>query len=401
MNILVIAYLFPYPADGGYKLRVYNTIKELSYSNDIDLLCFVTGDCSQEQRQHMQSYCKNIWVLNKPAITATTKLCRYILNCFKSVPYVLFSAWDYEKNEFTKRIVATNNYNVIIAEHLIAAHTLYTSNLQLDKHILHVVVNHNVESDLYRTIAIKKNPLLIPFIQIKYFFLKNYEKKINSNFDLSISMSKIDKAIFEKMCPQTKIIVLPNGVDTELYYYRNKLPSNNDIYYAGSFNYYPNVDAIHYFMNDIFPAIKTKINNVRFFIVGGNPPEDIQNYHDGKRVYVLGYQPDIRLIMERCAISVVPLRLGGGTRLKVVEAMSMGIPTVSTSKGAEGLQVTHQKDIIIADEPQKFISHTVELLMNPQMQIQIGLAGRKTAMEQYSWKALIKIFKAELLRGVL
>jgi glycosyltransferase involved in cell wall biosynthesis len=398
MKILVIAYLFPYPPDGGYKLRVYNTIKELSRNNKLDLLCFATEDYSQERQQHMRSYCQNVWVLKKPGMSIMKKLLRYSFDVFNNVPVSLFSAWDAEKIAFLKNIVSKNEYDVVVAEHLIAAHILYSTKLRLKKPILSVVVNHNVESELYKSIAFKKTPLLIPFLYIKFLSLKNYEKKVIASSNLSVTMSNIDQNVFKKMCTQTKFIALPNGVDTDLFYYRKEVPVNHDMYYAGSFNYYPNVDAIHFFMNDIFPAIKSRINDARFLIIGGSVPEEILRYHDGKQVFVLGYQNDLRSIMERCALSVVPLRLGGGTRLKIVEAMSMGIPVVSTSKGAEGLEVEDGQNIIIADDAGEFSKKLIKLLMNSEKLIELAREGRSLVERKYGWSVLIDKLQVELER---
>jgi glycosyltransferase involved in cell wall biosynthesis len=393
-----VTYLFPFPPDCGYKLRVYNTIKELSRSNEIDLLCFVTSDPNIEQK-HIQSYCRNVRLLKKPVLSLEKKLFRYFCNAFGGAPYILYSAWDEEKILFTRDIIRNNAYDVIMAEHLIAGHIVHAAMAHGPKPARTVIVNHNVESDLYRSISLRRYSILtIPYFYAKFLSLREYEKKVVSLFDLAVVMSERDRKVFEGMCPGSKFLTLPNGVDTDFFVRRTTTPENHDVYYAGSFNYYPNVDAVCYFVRDIFPAVRAKVANARFFIAGNNPPEEVVRLHDGDKIIVLGYQNDVRTIMNKCAVSIAPLRLGGGTRLKIVEAMSMGIPVVSTSKGAEGIDAENGRDILVADESIEFAEKLIELLMSRDKLTELAANGRRLIEAKYSWKVLTDKLQSELRR---
>jgi len=388
MKILVLSYLFPFPVDSGYKNRVYNTIKQLSRKNEVDIFCFYDGKIGLSDTDHIRSFCKNVWTMQKPQLPTVTKIFRYLKNIVTKVPCVIFSAWDKEKNSFLNNILNSHQYDVIIAEHLIAGHILYTSYLPDDSLTLKIIVNHNIESDLFRSIISKQTLIKKPFNSIQYLFLRQYEKIVCEFFDLCVVMSSLDKIKFTELCPGKKFIELPNGVDIDFFLRRSQVPSNKDIYYVGSFKYFPNVDAVHYFIGEIFPIIIRQIPKVRFFILGGNPPEEIKRYDDGKKVFVLGYQEDIRTITSQCRVSVVPLQLGSGTRLKITEAMSMGIPVVSTGKGAEGLNVEDGKNIFIANSPELFAKRTLQLLQDYQIANVISKNSRALMEKQYSWERM-------------
>lgn len=385
MKILTISYLFPFPADSGYKIRVYNTLKELGKNNYVDLCCFYDGVVENSSLGHVKSFCKNVWVINKPGLSLETKIIRYVKNLLTPVPNNLFSAWDHEKIKILEQKLKSKRYDIVIAEHLIAAHILYNSRIQTDSQLLKIIINHNIESSLFRSIFFKKKMALIPYYYVKFLLLRNYEKNICNFFDLCIVMSSDDKKKFRKICSDKKFIELPNGVDTKYFVKRPLTPTNHDFYYAGIFNYFPNIDAVKYFIKEIYPEIRRKVQDARFFIVGANPPKKILRYHDNKHIFVTGYQEDIREITSRCKICVVPLQLGSGTRLKITEAMSMGIPVVSTSKGAEGLDVENGRNILIADTPISFAENVVKLLIDSSLADKLSENGRQLMERKYSW----------------
>ena len=141
-------------------------------------------------------------------------------------------------------------------------------------------------------------------------------------------------------------------------------------------------------LEKIFPIIKNRVPDVRFFIVGGNPPKEILDYHDNKNILVVGFQEDIRKIPSSCRVSIVPLRLGSGTRLKITEALSMGIPVVSTRKGAEGLDLKHEHEILIEDDPMEFAESVIRLIGDNDFVKRLSNNGRRLMETKYSWQVI-------------
>lgn len=402
MRILFVTYLFPYPPDGGYKLRVYNTIRELAREHEIDLVCCTAEQVEERSRAQMASLCRAVHILARPPAGRVKRLARYLGNLPTTVPYPLFSRWDREKVAFVRQILERTRYDAAVAEHLIAGRILREALRDPfpQPRLATVMVNHNVESVLFREIAMRRSPALAPLHAMRACAYRSYEARLLSAFDLVVAMSVQDRRQMERLAPSARFIVLPNGVDTGHFAPRGGLPEGCDIYYAGSFGYFPNVDAVGYFMAEIMPRLKSRVPQARFLIVGGDPPAEVLSFDNGGDVRVLGYQEDIRTVPLRCRAAIVPLRLGSGTRLKIVEAMSMGIPVVSTGKGAEGLTVTDGEEILLADEADAFADKVASLLTDDRLAENIGRGGRRLVERRYSWRRIVGEFGKALAEEV-
>jgi glycosyltransferase involved in cell wall biosynthesis len=393
VKILVITYLFPYPPDGGYKLRVFNSIRELSVQNRVDLLCFEDRDIDELHLEKMETYCGMVRLGKKPQLSFSRKAYRYLKDITSAVPVSLVSSWDREKIRLIREITEKTVYDAIIAEHLLAGHLVHQCNGFPEEKAVTAIINHNVEHHLYESINSGKYSFLRPYHHLQSRAMRRYEKKVNELFDIIVVMSEEDRRMFRELSPGLEPVVLPNAVDLELFFLRRSLPSNHDFYYAGNLNYYPNSDAVRHFMEEVFLLVRSAVPDCRFFIIGGNPPKEVSRFHNGKNVIVTGYLEDIRNLTGNCRASVVPLRLGSGTRLKIVEAMSMGIPVVSTGKGAEGLDVTDGLDIMLADKPEEFALKLAALLKDDSIALRIGLKGRELVENRYSWARIVGKFQ--------
>ncbi|GAG17703.1 unnamed protein product, partial [marine sediment metagenome] len=219
------------------------------------------------------------------------------------------------------------------------------------------------------------------------------EKKMCRKFDRCLTVSENDKAELMQVCDEkASFSVIPNGVDVE--YYTPRFSQEGyctDLIHHGTMSGYMNVDGIIYFYEKIFPRIRREIPDVKLTIAGANPDKKLLNLANiDKNVVVTGAVDDMRPYVAGSKVVIVPLRIGGGTRLKIPEAMAMGKSVISTSVGCEGLEVTPDKDIIIADDPKEFANHTVELLKDEGLRLKIGLNGRKLAETRYDWKMIVE-----------
>jgi glycosyltransferase involved in cell wall biosynthesis len=217
--------------------------------------------------------------------------------------------------------------------------------------------------------------------------IRFYERHQCTKFDLNITVSDADANHLRSMLPGIKTATVPNGVDTD--YFRpdpaDKL-TERAIIYTGGMNMYANRDAVSYFLSSMWRRIKSKLPDVRFYVVGQDPPQELRKFAEGdKNIIITGYVDDIRPYVSRSAAYVVPLRVGGGTRLKILDAMAMGKAIVSTTIGAEGILATDGKNILLADEPFEFASKTIELLTSSRKREILGAEARKLVEQQYSW----------------
>jgi len=219
--------------------------------------------------------------------------------------------------------------------------------------------------------------------------MRKYETSLAGKFTRYIAMSDEDKKMFLAVAPFADIDVIPNGVDTEYFSPRdNPAPEENAIVYTGYMGWTPSVDAVVYFYNKVFTKLLDSYPELKFSIVGKDPSPEVQALARERNVIVTGFVVDVRPFVEKAKVVVVPLRVGGGTRLKILEAMSMGKAVVSTSIGAEGLKVNPGKDILFANTPEQFIDHSLSLLANDVMRTEIGVNARNNVLCSYDWKLI-------------
>jgi len=252
-----------------------------------------------------------------------------------------------------------------------------------------VVTFHDIESvRSRRTFMVEKNLYRKLTILLNWLAVQTWEKQIIGKFDLCISVSPVDCGILKSKHAKAKIAVIPNGADTDSF---STLPLNHEednISFIGTMEYPPNKDAALYFCKQIFPIIKSKLPRAKFFIVGQNPDKELRELSSDLNVIVTGYVESVIPYYEKTSVVVVPLRAGGGTRGKILEAMALGRPVVSTSLGAEGLEVTDKENIMIADRPEDFATITVDLMRNGSFKSALIESARKFVESQHNWRKI-------------
>ena len=191
-----------------------------------------------------------------------------------------------------------------------------------------------------------------------------------------------------RVCPGLNAEVIPNGVDTELYQPDHEAEEDATLIYTGSMDWFPNEDAAIYFIDEILPTIQKKRPNLKFYVVGQFPSERLKRYGNRPGVVITGRVDDVKPYIARATVYVVPLRIGGGTRLKILEALAMGKAVVSTSVGAEGLNLRAGEEIMIADEPAKFSDGVLQLMENGCMRRELGDNGRRRVETEYDWRQI-------------
>jgi glycosyltransferase involved in cell wall biosynthesis len=403
MKILIISHFLPYPPHGGSLQRNFNLIKETSKNNEIYLLTSTQRKLIPDEKNLNESikalgeYCKYLKVFKIP--TDYNRIKWYLLlflNLFSLIPY---SVWRFESKAMIREIkkqLKDNRFDIIQIDTIaLAQYAMLAPDLPK------ILVHQNVESSLLlRRSANEKNPLVKLYLFLQGKKLRRYERKVAPNFDINITVSETDKLEFEKVTPQARFEVVPNATDTEYFKPQGNVRSK-DLIFAGGLTWYPNKDAMLYFCNEIFPLIKKRLSGVKMNIIGRYPPRELQRLAMNDRdINLLGYVNDVRGHIAEAAVYVVPIRVGGGTRLKILDAMSMSKAIVSTCIGCEGIEVDDGKDIIVADDPEEFAAQVVDLLRNAEKRIKLGENARKKAVDNYSWSRIAPLFEEVYARAV-
>jgi glycosyltransferase involved in cell wall biosynthesis len=301
--------------------------------------------------------------------------------------------WKWRHAEFADKVralVEQHLVDVVVSDFLFAA-----SNVPLSGRVPVVLFEHNVEHLIWKRLsALERNPIKKVLLEIEWRKLRNKEAAFCRGASLTIAVSEEDRSRLEALAPRAKTRAIPTGVDTSYFQPRGRPQIPQRLAFSGSMDWHPNEDAVVYFGEAILPRIRAQVPDVSFSIVGRNPTSRLQDAARRLGMIVTGTVDDVRPHLEEASVYVVPLRAGSGTRMKIFEALAMAKPVVSTTVGAEGLSLTHEKEFIAADGPQQFADAVVHLLHNRSQRNALGQAGRALVVERYSWDQVGRQFEA-------
>jgi len=379
MNILFLISQIPYPPDTGAKIRSFNLIKQLSFKHKITVMAF--GDDVKEAFKigALRPYCKNIIVVPRKA---TMKYLSMFLNIFSTLPYTVKK---YHTGAIEKRLMElafNGRFDLIHCDSL-----QMSLNLRRTNTIPKVLTEHNVESAILERYS-QNEPNIFKkiYVGIQSNKLARYEFDTCRRFNKCIAVSENDSNLIQKHSGISNISVVPNGVDCSYFTPQKGFVKPFSLVFTGSLDWLPNEDALMYFFSDIYPLLKKKVPHVNITIVGRNPSSKLKKIASkDSSIALRGRVDDVRSYIAQNQIVIVPLRIGGGTRLKILEAMAMGKPVVSTTIGAEGLGVANDENILLADNPENFTKRIVYLFENIKKMESLAIAGRKLVEEKYDW----------------
>jgi len=257
-----------------------------------------------------------------------------------------------------------------------------------------LLFEHNVESMIVRRhFEIARDPFRKIFWWLQWVKMDRYERLACGRFTGIVAVSEIDKEIFKERFSAKNVFAVPTGIDTEYFSPREDPIEENSLVFTGSMDWLPNEDAILFFAQEILKGIKEHIPNIKLTVVGRNPSRrllnELQRYPE---IEVVGWVQDVRPYIGRHALYIIPLRIGGGTRIKVYEAMAMGKAVVSTRIGTEGLPLNNGEQVVLADHPEDFTKAVVKLLRNRDERRQFEMAARDFVQKNFSWEKAAKVF---------
>ena len=389
MRILFLSHFIPHPPTGGASLRNFNLIKQLACGNELHLLTFTqtnrhpTTEHIERSRQALASYCRQIEIVDVPSDRSRLRWCALLaLNAFAPQPY---SAWRFRSRRMLEAIdwhLDRFRYDLVHVDTIALAG--YLPHL---RGLPAVLNHHNVESALLlRRAATERNPAVRAYIALQGWKLRRAETRALTAFDGNIAVSALDKAELSARAPTANITVIPNGTDTRFFRPQPADESGPSLVFAGTMAWYPNADAMEFFARKIWPLIKRRVPGVTMNLIGASPPAEVRRLGERDPSFrVLGFVDDVRPYIAQAAVYVVPIRVGGGTRLKILDAMAMGKAIVSHPIGAEGLDLAQDKEILIAAEPERFAQQVVALLHDRSRRQQLARAARARAVASYAW----------------
>jgi polysaccharide biosynthesis protein PslH len=372
-----------HPVDKGGKIRTYQMLRELKRDQEITYLTLDDG-ANGEARERAEEYCHElVRVPHQPREKFTPAFYAELgTNLFSSLPYAIAKYQSPEMQQRISELIDKRNHDVVVCDFLAPA-----INVPLNLPCASVLFEHNVEAMIWkRHYEVQTNPTKKIYLREQWRKMKAFEGKTCRRFDQVIAVSRADRETIKQEYDVPRVSDVPTGVDTEFFHPRGAEHDPHNLVFTGSMDWLPNEEAIRYFIEQILPLIKREAPNVTLTVVGRNPyPALVDLSKRDPSIVVTGRVEDVRPYMERAAAYVVPLRIGGGTRLKIFEAMAMEKPIVSTTVGAEGLPVSHESELILADTPEDFARAVVRVLSDRELAN--GLAGRaaKLVREQFGW----------------
>jgi glycosyltransferase involved in cell wall biosynthesis len=257
-----------------------------------------------------------------------------------------------------------------------------------------VLFEHNVEYMIWKRLhEVEKSPARRALLALEWRKMRAYEARACARAGLTVAVSEADRARLRASAPGADIRAIPTGVDTAYFHPNGTMEAPATLVFTGSMDWYPNEDAIIYFIESILPGIRREVPGVSLAVVGRDPSERLRAAGSAAGVRVTGTVPDVRPYVAEAMVYVVPLRVGGGTRLKIFEALAMGKAVVSTRVGAEGLPLVPGQHFLEADSPEGFAREVVTLLRDPGRRRTLGLAGRRLMEERYSWSHVAREFE--------
>jgi glycosyltransferase involved in cell wall biosynthesis len=257
-----------------------------------------------------------------------------------------------------------------------------------------VLFEHNVEYMIWKRLhEVEKRPWRRALLGLEWRKMRHYEAKACARAGLTVAVSEADRALLATNAPGADIRAIGTGVDTTYFHLNGAVEAPASLVFTGSMDWYPNEDAILYFIDAILPQLRREVPGLSLAVVGRDPTDRLRAACAAAEVQVTGTVADVRPHVAEAAIYVVPLRIGGGTRLKIFEALAMGKAVVSTRVGAEGLPIVSGQHFLQADSPADFAQAVVALLKDPDRRHALGLAGRRLVEERYSWTQVTRQFE--------
>ena len=400
MRILWVSHLLPYPPKGGVLQRSYNLIRELARHHDVDLLAlnqrglieplFTDGyeNGLLEAKSALSNICNRFEYLSLPA--DKHKYSKHLI-ALKSLLWGNPYSIDWLKSkDFELKIskwCSIYNYDLVHFD---------TISLHIYKKATHntplVLDHHNIESHMMlRRASNEKNILKRLYFTQEGVRLKRYEKNALDFYKGHITCSDVDGKRLQDISSKANYKVIPNGVDIDYFLPQGLKQDSGRLIFVGTMNWYPNIEAVRYMVNKVLPLLTKKRPDIQLDVIGASPPSDLVELANlSNNFNILGFVDDIRPFIEKAAVYVCPIMDGGGTKLKILDALALKKAIVAHPIAAEGIAVENNKNIAFASTPKEYVETIIDLLDHPEKRKKIGDEARKLILDKYSYDSIGK-----------
>lgn len=394
MTILFLTKLLPYPLDAGGKLKTYRILQLLARKHTIHFVSFIDRPDDRKWEKKIRPFCSSVKTFVQPVVNnqhAVLKL-KYLSSIFSLTPFTIYKYCSHELSKYIEGKVLTKNLDALYIDHFAMAQYIpehFQGKMYLDE--------HNISYKAFQTYAKKeKNWLMKGVYFLESWKLKCYESSKSSQFDHIFTISELDrKGLIAIGAHPAQVSFLPTPFSSRFLY---KGGDAKIILFTGLLSWLPNEKGMYWFIENVFPLVHKELPRARFVIAGKNG-EKVQEYiqsRDNRSVKYSGYVENLKKLYEQTSLFVVPIQMGGGVRIKLLEALSAGIPVVSSSIGAEGIDVKTGRELLIADTVKDFASSVIRLLQDQKLASKLAAKGYEFMKKNYSSHKTQKVLEKNL-----
>lgn len=380
LRVLVLDEEVPWPPNTGKRIRTWNLLRRLSSRHDLHLLTY--GPATEEARGKLAEHGFTGTILQPLAPSQGPQFwARLMASTVSQYPYSVIKHFTARMQDKVTQLCSSEKFDLVHIEWL--PYARYES-----PGVPRFIVAHNVESDIWRRRAEHHGGLIGRcFFGLQAKRMRVFEQRAAAQDTHIAAVSDLDAETFRSYGAQN-VTVVPNGVDLDYFRPRPEVSQSDSLLFVGSLDWYANEDAVREFALHVFPLLRSRNPRITFQVVGRRPSDRlIAMLKNVNGVEMVGEVSDVRPYMAQARAVVVPLRIGGGSRIKILEALAMAKPVISTAIGAEGLSLTNGRDCLIANRPQEFAARVDSLFADPDQQMRLGQNGRALVEQLYGWDA--------------
>jgi len=385
------------PVENGGNIRTYHILRHLSSQHELTFYSYYGGREDRPYERELQDRLPGSVAVctGKRELSGVSRGLDYLVHLNSQPPYAVSRFASFKVQDQLRGWFREQRFDVAVCDFLDAA-----VNFPGRLNIPCVLFQHNVESEIWRRhAATADNPLKKAMYKMEFGKMERYERIVVRKFHHVVAVSESDRALMTKWVDGDRVTVVPTGVDLGEYRPNSDLSEPGPVVtFVGAMDWEPNIDGVEDFASEIWPAIKADVPDARLRIVGRNPDRRVKKWAS-ESIEVTGRVPSVVEYLHQSSVVIVPLRIGGGTRLKIYEAMATAKAVVSTTVGAEGLDVHHGRDIMLADDPKSFAQAVIMLLCDRDLRRRYEQAAAETAA-RCDWPAIADHFQ-DVLRSVV
>jgi glycosyltransferase involved in cell wall biosynthesis len=404
MKVLWISQNVPYPPKSGVLLRNYNLIRLTSRFAAIDLLAIVKKNAMPSSYAEMAvpellKLCSSVEAVRLPAEESRIRLLWVLLkSLFTRAPFTVNWAMAPSLKEALNQALSGETYDLIYFDSISLAE--YRHQVASTAKVLN---HHNIESQLFeRRIAYEPNVLKRLYLRLEAKKLRRYESSVVGDFNSNLVVSSLDGQRLAEFCAGATTALVANGVDVDYFRLSDETAAEpGHLIMVSGMNWFPNLDAVLYMTETIWPILTKSTPGVRLTIVGARPPQRVLDLAaKDPRITVTGFVDDIRPYMDRAQVYLCPMRDGGGTRLKILDALSMGKPIVATTMALEGIDVVQEQDVLVGDTPEDFVNQVQRLIQDQSLRRRLSANGRAFVERHFSWEVIGKQLEGAFRKAI-